>query len=55
MTRKYGDVRRFKKMKLYGIRPRDTRSDEYGFNLKKVLSINFRGDVTMFPLNLNQS
>jgi hypothetical protein len=26
----------------------------YGFNLKKVLSINFRGDVTMFPLNRNQ-
>jgi hypothetical protein len=26
----------------------------YGFNLKKVLSINYRGDATMFPLNRNQ-
>ena len=50
-----GCGKKFKKMKPYGIRSEKTHGPmRYGFNLKKVLSINFRGDVTMFPLNRNQ-
>jgi hypothetical protein len=41
-------------MKLYGIRPRDTRSDDTASTSRKVLSIKLRGDATMFNLTRNR-